>query len=88
MTVFKSGTIDSAIEAALQELNLDRSQVDVTVLTTPRRGFLGIGARAAEIDVTPIPQTQPTATPVSETQPVETVADAETTATADRKSVV
>jgi spoIIIJ-associated protein len=82
MTVFKSGTIDSAIEAALQELNLDRSQVDVTVLTTPRRGFLGIGARAAEIDVTPIPQTQPTATPVSKTQPVETVADAETTATA------
>lgn len=73
MTVFKSGTVDSAIEAALQELNLDRSQVDVTILTTPRRGFLGIGARAAEIDVTPIPQTQPTTTPASEEQPVEAV---------------
>lgn len=82
MTVFKSGTIDSAIEAALQELNLDRSQVNITVLTTPRRGFLGIGARAAEIDVIPILQTQPTVTPVSETQPVETVTDTKTTVTA------
>lgn len=45
-------TIELAIEAALQQLRLDRDSVSVEVLKNARSGFLGIGASPAEVKVT------------------------------------
>lgn len=44
-------TIDLAIEAALQQLALDRDSVSVQVLENARSGFLGIGATPAKVEV-------------------------------------
>ena len=46
-------TIDLAIEAALQKLNLDRDSVSVQVLQKEKKGFLGkFGAQNAKVEVT------------------------------------
>ncbi|MDR0381368.1 MAG: protein jag [Oscillospiraceae bacterium] len=48
----KSGkTIDAAIQAALDELRLDRDQVTVEVMEKPKTGFLGIGGNPARVRV-------------------------------------
>lgn len=44
-------SIDLAIEAALQQLNLDRDSVSVEVLKNAKSGFLGIGSSPAEVKV-------------------------------------
>ena len=44
-------TIDLAIEAALEQLGLDRDSVSVQVLENARSGFLGIGASPAKVEV-------------------------------------
>ncbi|MTV81431.1 RNA-binding cell elongation regulator Jag/EloR [Secundilactobacillus folii] len=67
MTLFKSETVDDAIEEALQQLQLDRSQVEVSVVAKPRRGFLGFGARKAQVDVKPL--VQPAEKPVAKAAP-------------------
>ena len=46
-------TIELAIEAALQKLNLDRDSVSVQVLQKEKKGFLGkFGAQNAKVEVT------------------------------------
>ena len=45
-------TIDLAIEAALQQLALDRDSVSVMVLQKEKAGFLGFGAQPAKVQVT------------------------------------
>ena len=45
-------TIDLAIEAALEQLQMDRDSVSVEVLEQPKSGFLGIGAAPAKVKVT------------------------------------
>ena len=45
-------TIDLAIEAALQQLGLDRDSVSVQVLAQAKAGFLGFGAAPAKVQVT------------------------------------
>ncbi len=45
-------TIDLAIEAALNQLGLDRDSVSVQVLAQAKAGFLGIGAVPAKVQVT------------------------------------
>ena len=47
-------TVDEAIHRALRDLDLNRSQVAVTVLSEGRPGVLGIGAAAARVRVTPL----------------------------------
>ena len=54
-------TIDLAIEAALNQLGLDRDSVSVQVLAQAKSGFLGFGAAPAKVQVTyeaedPIPE--------------------------------
>lgn len=44
--------VDEAIEKGLQELGLDRSEVEVDVLDSGSSGFLGIGAREALVKLT------------------------------------
>ena len=45
-------TVDEAVSLALQKLGKTRDQVDVEVLQEGKKGFLGFGARAAEVRVT------------------------------------
>ena len=54
-------TIELAIEAALQQLGLDRDSVSVQVLQQAKSGFLGFGAAPAKVQVTyeapdPVPE--------------------------------
>ncbi len=54
-------TIDLAIEAALNQLGMDRDSVSVQVLAQAKSGFLGIGATPAKVQVTyeapdPVPE--------------------------------
>ena len=54
-------TIDLAIEAALNQLGLDRDDVSVQVLAQAKAGFLGFGAAPAKVQVTyeapdPVPE--------------------------------
>ena len=52
-TIVTSGkTIDLAIEAALNQLGLDRDSVSVMVLQQAKTGFLGFGAQPAKVQVT------------------------------------
>ena len=61
-TIITTGkTIDLAIEAALQQLSLDRDSVSVQVLAQAKPGFLGFGATPARVQVTyeapdPVPE--------------------------------
>ena len=51
-TIITAGkTIDLAIEAALNQLGLDRDSVSVTVLQQAKAGFLGFGAQPAKVQV-------------------------------------
>ncbi len=43
--------VSLAIEKGLRKLGLRRDQVEVTVLENPRKGFLGIGARPAVVEL-------------------------------------
>ena len=52
-TIVATGkTIDLAIEAALNQLGLDRDSVSVQVLAQAKAGFLGFGATPAKVQVT------------------------------------
>ena len=45
-------TIDLAVSAALDQLQMDRDSVSVEVLDNPKSGFLCIGATPARVKVT------------------------------------
>jgi spoIIIJ-associated protein len=49
-------TVEEAIELALKELDADRDEAEVEVLSRGKSGFLGIGAELARVRVTKIPQ--------------------------------
>ena len=52
-TIVTTGkTIDLAIEAALNQLGLDRDSVSVQVLAQAKSGCLGIGGQPAKVQVT------------------------------------
>ena len=48
----KGASVEDAIAAALQELNVTRDKVDVEIVDAGKKGFLGFGAREAEVTVT------------------------------------
>ena len=57
-------TLDLAIQAGLDQLQMDRDSVSVEVLEQPRSGFFGIGATPAKVKLTyevpdPIPEKKP-----------------------------
>ncbi|HKV54004.1 MAG TPA: Jag N-terminal domain-containing protein, partial [Candidatus Binataceae bacterium] len=45
-------TVDQAINQALAQLGADQDDVKIEVLSTPRSGVLGLGARQAKVRVT------------------------------------
>lgn len=51
--------VDEAITAALQQLGLSRSEVEIEVVHEARRSILGIGGEDAVVRVTPIALSQP-----------------------------
>ncbi|KRM59912.1 RNA-binding protein [Secundilactobacillus malefermentans DSM 5705 = KCTC 3548] len=51
MTVFKGATVETAIEAGLSTMQLDREHADISIEVQPRHGFLGIGKRQAEVSI-------------------------------------
>lgn len=44
-------TVDVAVEAALQELGIDRERADIEVIQEPEKGFLGMGGQDAVVRV-------------------------------------
>ena len=47
-------TVEEAIELALKELDVDRDEAEVEILSRGKAGFLGIGAELARVRVTPL----------------------------------
>ena len=47
-------TVDEAVQRALRDLGLDRTEVEVQVISEGRAGVLGIGAASARVQVTPL----------------------------------
>lgn len=50
----RAATVEEAIEAALQTLDVSRDKVEIDVLSHGRKGFFGIGSKEAEVKVTVI----------------------------------
>ncbi len=70
--IFIGRDVEEAIAAGLAALGLSRDQVEVQVLDEGTRGMLGIGGRAAQVQLTPIPQPDPSpAEPPSPPSPPE-----------------
>lgn len=51
MAIFYGKTVDEAIANALSSLNLEKDQVEITVLEEAQKGFLGIGSHDAKVEV-------------------------------------
>ena len=61
MSTFTGKTVDDAIQAGLQKLQIARAAAKVRVIQTGRKGFLGIGRRKAKVEITKKEQPQPKA---------------------------
>lgn len=48
----RAKSVETAIEEALQELNVSRDKVDIEIIDEGSKGFLGIGAKDAVVNVT------------------------------------
>lgn len=70
MVVVTAASVDEAIILGLTRLVATRDEVDIEVLDEGSRGFLGIGAREARVQVTRHAQTAPPAVLHPEPQPV------------------
>ena len=58
-------TVEDAVERALEQLGLSRSEVEVIILKKGKPGFLGLGAEDATVRVTPLRQPQEEVDPVA-----------------------
>ena len=47
-------TVEEAVESALQQLGVTRDEVEITVVTKGKSGFLGMGAEEAVVRVVPL----------------------------------
>ena len=52
--IMSARTVDEAIELGLKELDADRDEAEVEILSRGKTGFLGIGSEAARVRVTRI----------------------------------
>ena len=82
--IMSARTVDEAIELGLKELDADRDEAEVEILSRGKAGFLGIGAEVARVRVTRISAGR-NAAGMPATGDGETTAtgDGETTATGD-----
>ena len=80
-------TIDLAIQAALDQLSMDRDSVSVEVLENAKSGFLGIGAQPAKVKVSyevPDEEPKPALSSASRSKPKKETAPAAQSAVAPR----
>ncbi|RNF39935.1 RNA-binding cell elongation regulator Jag/EloR [Planococcus salinus] len=80
-------TVENAISAALEKLQVTREEVSITVLQQEKKGFLGFGAKQAEVEVT---LNTPEPAPVEEQQLETTTtgsAEAETAVVQEQEKV-
>lgn len=63
MQEYSAATIEEAVKAAEKDLHQSRDQLKITVTQQPRHGFLGIGRRAAKIEVAVKKAQQPKSAP-------------------------
>ncbi len=61
-------TVDEAVEQALEELGLERSEVKVEVLSEGRAGLFGLGGGQARVRVVPLPPGGPSPLVESDTE--------------------
>ncbi|MEX2279442.1 MAG: RNA-binding cell elongation regulator Jag/EloR [Acidimicrobiia bacterium] len=54
----KGKTVNVAVEAALEELGIDRDRADIEVIQEPEKGFLGMGGKDAVVRVKARPSSQ------------------------------
>ena len=71
--VMSAPTVDEAIELGLKELDADRDEAEVEILSKGKTGFLGIGSESARVRVTRISAGR-------NTEGVPTTAEGQTTA--------
>ncbi|HHZ02415.1 MAG TPA: protein jag [Tissierellia bacterium] len=45
-------TVEEAVEAALKELQVEKDDVEIEVITEPSKGFFGLGSKDAKVRVT------------------------------------
>lgn len=54
MVKFTGTTVPQAFSKGLQEMNLTKEQVKMTVITEAKKGFLGFGKKLAVVDLSPL----------------------------------
>lgn len=54
MAKFTAKTVEEAVELGLKELGVEREKAEIKVLEEPVKGFLGIGAKPAVVEITAI----------------------------------
>jgi spoIIIJ-associated protein len=74
MMTQRGATVEAAIEAALQTLDVSRDKVKVEVLNQGRKGFFGIGSKEAEVKITVIDKVIPIHTNEKETPETKSAA--------------
>lgn len=74
MTQFQGSTIQKAIAVGLNQLQVEREQVSVDVISEGRSGFLGFGKKPAIVDIKPISSIKNlVAETESQTQQIESI---------------
>lgn len=54
MAIYYGKTVEEAIAEGLKELDLDKTQAEIKVLEEPTKGFLGLNAKKAKVEVSPV----------------------------------
>src|SRR5689334_5794856 len=65
-------TVEEAVEKGLSQLGLDRTEVDIEVLSVGRPGILGFGGEPARVAIQALASAQPVAAPPRPQAPVRT----------------
>lgn len=53
MPIYEAATIDEVIQLGLNDLGLDKEQVEIEILDEGKKGFLGIGRKNARLKIEP-----------------------------------
>ena len=51
MAIYQGKTVEEAIESGLKDLGLEKGQVEITVIDAGSKGFLGINAKKAQVQI-------------------------------------
>lgn len=53
MATYYGKTVEEAIESGLKELGIDRENADIKIVEEPKKGFLGLNSKKAEVEISP-----------------------------------